>query len=102
MNTKTLPFTYTHIFWGLIVSIVLSMSLYIYFVNSAIFSAAERQNVEERIVEIKSSISALELQFIEKTRNVTLEYANTLGFKEVEPKVFVERDSNSRVTLYEL
>ncbi|MFT5179834.1 MAG: hypothetical protein ACI9GH_000218 [Candidatus Paceibacteria bacterium] len=102
MHTKTLPFSYTRIFWGLIISIVLSMFLYIYFVNAAIFNAAERQHVQESIIEIKSSISALELQFIDKTRNITMEYANSMGFTEIEPLVFVERDSNSRVTLYEL
>lgn len=102
MILRTLQLSYTKIFWGLIFSIVLSMSLYIYFVNSAIFNTAQRQDVEESVIEIKSSISALELQFIEKTRNVTLDYATTLGFNEVEPQVFVERDSNSRVTLYEL
>ena len=103
MNTRT----YTkqqiyafHIlaFWALVSLIILTIFLYIYFVNQAIFHVAERSQIEEQIAETKSTISENELALINKSRALTREYAMNRGFTQVNDVVFVERDPSTRVS----
>jgi hypothetical protein len=91
-----------HAFWTCVGLIVIFISLYIYFVNVTIFLTAERSNTEEALIDLKSSISQLELEFIEETRSLTINYAHELGFQKIGKPIFVKRDNNTRLTLNDL
>lgn len=103
MNTRAqkLNINQMYVFWACIGIIALLVLMYVYFVNMAIFHTAERTRVEERITDVKSQISQLELELIDETRELTIDYAYTLGFLDVSEPTFVKRDQNIRVTLNE-
>jgi len=89
-------------FWALIAAIGVSLFLYVYFVNVATFHTAERQHVEDGIIDTKSLISQLELEIIEMNRSVTQEYAYALGFTTIDEVQFVERDTTVSLSLNEI
>lgn len=89
----------SYAFWALITMIVLVIGLYIYFVNLTILHTAERQHIGESIDDIKSSISQLELELIDGTKEINEEYALSLGFHELKNKTYLERDPSTRLSL---
>lgn len=89
-------------FWTLISLIVVAIVAYAYLVNAAIFHTAQRQQIEDTIVDTKSIVSQLELTLIEANRNVTRSYAHALGFVDTSDLVFVERDSTVSLSLHEI
>jgi hypothetical protein len=91
-----------YIFWALISLIVVSIFMYAYFVNATIFHTAQRQQIEDTLVDTKSKVSQLELALIESNRNVTRSYAHALGFTDTRDLVFVERDSTVSISLHEI
>lgn len=101
-RAKTFQINHTHIFWSLIALIAVSVFLYGYLVNITILHTAERQNVEDSIIESKTIISQLELKLIDSNRNLTKEYAYNIGFSPVNKLVFVERNSVTSLSLNEL
>lgn len=106
MQTKSMTTTqyayHVYAFWALVSFIVLSIVGYAYFVNATIFHTAQRQHLEDAIVESKSVVSQLELALIDANRNVTRAYAHELGFVDAVDLVFVERDSTVSVSLHEV
>lgn len=103
---KTIATTYktyhVQLFWALVSFLVLSVLAYAYFVNATIFHTAQRQHLEDAIIESKSAVSELELAVIETSRNVTRTYAQALGFVDATTLVFVERDTNVSLSLHEI
>lgn len=93
---------YTYAFWALLTAIVLMVASYVYLVNATIFHTAERQRLEDAIIDTKSVVSQLELARIDAHRNVTRAYAAELGFVEAPTLVFVERDSTVSLSLHEV
>lgn len=87
------------IFWSLSIAIIVFSALYMYFVGQTIFAVAERENLEDTIVETETEISELELALIEKKRLITREFAVREGFVEVENTTFVKRDPDTRLSL---
>ena len=100
-QSRTLNINNVHIFWTLVAFIATAIFLYGYFVNVTILHTAERQEIEDTIVDLKTDISQLELALIEQNRNLTKEYAYNIGFDSVNELVFVER-GNTSLTLNEL
>lgn len=99
MKTRKLNINQVYILWFLVAGIVALIALYIYFVNVTIFHTAERQELDESITEIKTSISQLELELIDGTREITKDYAYNLGFQEVEEVSYVSRDPSTKLSL---
>lgn len=85
-------------FWIASASLVVFSGLYMYFISQTIFAAAERESVENAIVETQTHISELELALIDQKRMVTREYASDNGFVKVDDTVFVKRDPDTRLS----
>jgi hypothetical protein len=101
-RTKTLHINQIHAFWICVVLIAATIFLYGYLVNVTILHTATRQSVEDKIIEVKTDISQLELALIETNRSLTEEYAREIGFSSVNELVFVERSSVRSLSLNEL
>lgn len=103
MKTRAQKFNINQIymFWTGVALIGVFSFMYIYFINITIFHTAERSNIEESITDIKSQISQLELELIDGTRELTINYAYTLGFNDIDEPTFVKRDHNTRLSLNE-
>jgi hypothetical protein len=81
--------------------IVLMVALQIYFAVVVTLQTADRGFAGDSINDMKSSISQLEYRLIEKNREITREYAYSLGFQDVDDKLFVHRDSVKSLSLNE-
>ncbi|MEK7182440.1 MAG: hypothetical protein AAB334_00060 [Patescibacteria group bacterium] len=75
--------TEKRIFYSAIFFLIFVSIFYAYFVNQTIRNVAKRENIENEIKTIVSNISELELQYLSKKNNLTLDYAYSIGFKEV-------------------
>lgn len=91
---KTLNLIHIHskiLFWagvGLVVSLAL---LYMVFVNITVRSVVTRQILSEQVVELRSTLGALESEYIASSHIVSMELATTLGFKEVYNPIFISK-----------
>jgi len=90
MNKKQILF-----FWGVVALIGIFIVAYVYFVNIMIFNTANRKVTEESILEVKSEISELEFVFLEKTKNLTKDFAYSIGFQDVNEVVFVQNNPDN-------
>lgn len=91
----------THCFWVLIAVIVSSILFYGYFVHRTVVNTAARQEAEEMITETRSIISQLELELIDTSRGLTMEYASSIGLHSVTDLVFVKRSQGESLSLNE-
>ena len=64
--------------------IALSVFLYGVFLLEAVANTAKRANAEHGIMRLGTTVSSLEAQYLTRTREITLESAQALGF--VAPK----------------
>ncbi len=79
------------IFFGLLFLVVLSFSLYMFFLGRTIFDLVDRKNAEDEIKLVMSNISELELEVLDYNNKVTLESAYNLGFVPNNDPKFVSR-----------
>lgn len=77
------------ILWSVLALLILTVGVYAYFVNGAIFNIVERQNVLRELSSLTSSVSELESDYSIVRNTLTQEHARTLGFDEPKKKVFV-------------
>jgi ABC-type Na+ efflux pump permease subunit len=83
------------VFSALSMSIIVVLVLYGYFVNETVFNIVSRKSLEAEIATLNSDIGALELNYIARKNNVTLEYAYAKGFKDVTSTTYVARTTDS-------
>jgi len=79
-------------FWVLTGISVLSLFVYIYAVASTAKNIALSENLEEKITSVLSELEPLEFTYIELKNSVTLELANSLGFKEIKNPLYISRN----------
>lgn len=80
-------------FWFLASVSVCALLVYIYAINASAHNIAIRQNLERQVAESRSDLSALEFQAIALKNDITLEVAESHGFKEVSKPLYVSRGS---------
>lgn len=78
-------------FFGLVLLVVASFTLYMFFLGRTIFDLVDRKNVEGEIRLASSRISELELKVLEYNNQVTLQKAYELGFINNSDPKFVNR-----------
>jgi len=71
------------IFWTVIWSIGLCVSLYIYFLGSSVYSVIARKQAETDISQLTSRISQLESEYVNLNKKISLELAHRSGFVDV-------------------
>ena len=78
-------------FFSLILLVILSFSLYMFFLGRTIFDLVDRKNTESEIRLASSRISNLELEVLDYNNKVTLQRAHDLGFVNNNDPKFVSR-----------
>ena len=94
MTSKTRVISYENrvrFFWALVAISILSLSVYIYAINVTARNIALRQNLEEQVATVSTSLSSLEFAYIKLKNNVTLELARHYGFREVRNPLYISR-----------
>ena len=79
-------------FWLFLGIFCLCLFSYGYLVRGAIVNVVERQNMENDLSALNSSVLNLESKYFELKNNVTPELAESLGFVTVSNKKFVNKD----------
>ncbi len=79
------------IFWGVFTLLLLLGTSYVFFVNKTILNIVERESFEEKIITLNSQISELEFDYIALKNNITIDYAHSVGFHNVDSVKFASR-----------
>lgn len=80
--------------------VVVLICSYLYYVNDAVRNVVLREQAEKEITEISSNLGELELAYRNVEGKVTLEYARTAGFVEVETPIFASRKAPATAVSY--
>lgn len=67
--------------------------MYAYFLNATIVHIVERKAVEKDIAAVTTHISELESSYMTMSTDITLSFAQEIGFIEPEKTVFASRDT---------
>jgi hypothetical protein len=80
--------------WALLTVIVGLAFTYAYFVNGGISNIVASKDLEEQISAVTSSVGTLESQYLVAKSGISLEYAQSLGYKEAKSAtVYVAKKS---------
>lgn len=88
MTTKTLELNNIEkkIFWILASLLGLVAAFYLYSVLTLTVAVVDRNNLTQSAHELADQTSSLETEYLSHANSVTLAYAQTLGFHEVQAK----------------
>ncbi len=85
-----------NVFYTLAFSIILIFIIYSYLVGSIIFSFVENEKVEIKTRDLRSQVGVLEVEYLDLSRKITLEFARQLGFEEATNQVFISRKGRDK------
>ncbi len=87
-----------NIFYGAAALIGLCVCMYVYFVTTTIRNIVAEKQLSGQISDVSQKLSTKEFSFIRLQNNVTLSYAQSLGFVDPKQKVFITPKSVSFVS----
>jgi hypothetical protein len=70
---------------------------YGYFVKQTILNVVIRQEIEEKMADLGSHVSSLEVRYIELKNRINLDFAYSLGYRDVPEVKFVSRSTLDKV-----
>ncbi len=79
------------IFKVLLVALVIVFGLYFYFFSHTIFNVIDRKNLELSVRSLSTEADSLEIKYIELSKTIDYNMAQSLGFKESEDTHFASR-----------
>lgn len=91
-NKNNNVFSTAHLCVISIVLIVVSVLFYLYSYQLSVARAANIENLEEKISNLKSEISEKEFEIVEARRSIDKELAINEGFVELKEVVFLKRN----------
>jgi ABC-type uncharacterized transport system permease subunit len=68
-------------FWVMLVSVIVLVMSYIYFIHATVQNVAARQRAEKALTEVTSNIASLESHYMRLTGSVNIAEAYNMGFK---------------------
>ena len=83
------------IFWTLFSIFVFLLVSYGIEINNTIMNAVSKQNMEKEMITLNSDINSMEFQYINAKNQITLEYANSLGYVSIPNDKFALISTNS-------
>ena len=90
----------SRLFYVALLSCVLSVSSYMYFVSMSVVDVVMRKEADSQIAEIGTSVSQLESQYIEMQHSVSSDIATMKGFVSADKKVFINKHDDTLVFLH--
>ncbi len=79
------------VFFSLAALLLTFFLLYAYLVNKTVMNVVARENAENDISELSTTIGTLESQYMTLKNSVTLDLAYSRGFKDATPSQFISR-----------
>lgn len=83
------------IFWGLTTCLSLMIGIYVYSLNTAVFNVAKRGAIEKNISDLHNSVASLESKYISLKKDISLDLAYSLGYRDIESTIIIPRKSVS-------
>lgn len=84
-------------FWILAFLLSGMVGVYLYSLNVAVVNVVKRGVIEKNISSLNNSIAELESSYISLKKNINLDLAYSLGYKEIESTTYIARRSVSAV-----
>ena len=78
-----------HLFWGLVVLLLLTLAAYLYFLSRTVFAVVERNHAEKAIVATTANLSTLETKFVALDQNIDLALAHQKGFIDINQPTYI-------------
>ncbi len=87
-------------FYGFFVVAILFFGLYLYLAQQSLFNIVARNQAQEKIGQIGTAVASLEAEYLSLSgREITPDYAHSLGFKDVSATQSYAVSANKTVTL---
>jgi hypothetical protein len=96
MNIKTLQQvsnTQKKFFWVTVGAFFVFMFLYICFISISIVNVSVRQNLNDKIVALRSNVAQLEFQYVALQNEITTETAISKGYVNTPQVAYVTKES---------
>jgi cell division protein FtsL len=72
------------LFYGFLIVAILFLGTYIYFANLSLFNIGARNHAQEKIGQLRTEVASLEAEYLSLSgREITPDYARSLGFKDI-------------------
>ena len=96
--TQTHPFEYrlAQLFWLFLATSVLSLGMYLYFVNKTILNIVSRQVSERSIDTLTTELGKLESKYGALQLSLTQEKAQEFGLLPTQPSIFLDARSSAK------
>lgn len=82
-----------NIFWSLVVCVIITLGLYLYFLSSTVYTIVLRQQTEKSIATLEGNAGTLESNYLNIKNTVTIEFARSKGFKDIIATQYISRKS---------
>ncbi len=96
MHTKTLQRasnTQRNIFWSTVAAFFVFMFLYLCFISMSVVNVSVRQNLNDKIVALRSNVAQLEFQYVAMQNEITTETALSKGYVQTSPVAYLTKES---------
>lgn len=81
-NLTTTSYPYQRIFWLLSYTLLVLVTLYLYFVSTIIIGVVGRENLQAEFSSLQSTVNQLESDSVALSGNVTIDLARQLGYQD--------------------
>lgn len=105
MNTMTIKMTTRgnlekRLFYGFLIATILFLGAYLYLANLSLFNIVGRNQAQEKIGQLRTEVASLESEYLSLSgREITPDYARSLGFKDISNTQSYAVSANKTVTL---
>lgn len=105
MNSMTIKMTTLgnlekRLFYGFLVVAIVFFGLYLYLAQQSLFNIVARKQAQDKIGQIGTEVASLEAEYLSLSgREVTPDYAYSLGFRDVSAVQSYAVSANRTVTL---
>mgnify|MGYP001594990828 CR=1 FL=1 len=88
------------LFYGFLIVAILFLGTYIYLANLSLFNIVARNQAQEKIGQLRTNVASLEAEYLGLSgREITPDYASSLGFQDVSSTQSYAVSANKTVTL---
>lgn len=82
-------------FFAALALVLVTVSLYMYFLSASVVHVVMRKEVDKEIASLSSDVGALEASYIEAQHSVSEDIASLKGYKKTEDKIFIDRTAGT-------
>lgn len=86
------------VFWGLVFTLVLFASLYMFLINKTVLNVAAAQRMEKTMANLGSQTGEMEATYMTLKNSIDLNLATSLGFSPTKNTKYINRTTLGRLS----